>query len=113
MLNEMIPDWLSELIKNSKPINKDFYDNLHNKNYTSGEPILIGDNVLFGLLLTTIKNDDKEIPDLNIEVIKFKSSEIGSLYELDFRTDPLSLNASKLPRLKLINDKSIIQTIYK
>lgn len=106
MLNEMIPDWLVQLIKNTKPISEELYNNLSNKNYTSGDPIFIGDHVLFGLLLEKLENDENGIPNLNMKIIKFKSSEIGSLYELDLRTDPLSLNASKLPRLKFIENKT-------
>lgn len=102
----MIPDWLSELIKNSKPIDQEFYNNLSNKNYTSGDPILIGDNVLYGILLKPIKNNSNGIPNIDVNIVKFKSSEIGSIYELDLRQDPFLKNSNKLPRLKLIEDKT-------
>lgn len=108
----MIPDWLYELSKNSKPITKEIYDNLIKKNYSSGEPILIGDLVLFGLLLEPLGFDENGVQNLNMEVIKFKLNEIGNIYELDPIADPNLTNANKLPRLKYITDKSKINTIY-
>lgn len=105
MLNEMIPDWLYELSKNSKPISQEAYNRLIDKNYTSGDPISIGDVVLFGLLLEPLEIDENGVQNLNMKVIKFKMTEIGILYELDKRADPDFTNANKLPRLKFITDK--------
>jgi hypothetical protein len=111
ILNEMIPDWLSKLMSESKPVTQEIYDRLGSKNYTSGEPINIGDYVLHAILLEPITiSSNGDIPEINLKLIKFKSTEIGTIYELDTRNG-LDVK-SKIPHLKFIKDKNKIDPIY-
>jgi hypothetical protein len=111
ILNEMIPDWLSKLMSETKPVTQEIYDRLGSKNYTSGDPINIGDYVLHALLLEPITiNFDLDIPQINLTVIKFKSTEIGTIYELDTRNG-LEVK-TKIPHLKYIKGKNKIDAIY-
>jgi hypothetical protein len=111
ILNEMIPDWLSKLMSEAKPVTQEIYDRLGSKNYTSGDPINIGDYVLHAILLEAITiNSDGDIPEINLKVIKFKSTEIGTIYELDTRNG-LDVK-SKIPHLKYIKGKNKIDAIY-
>lgn len=110
ILNEMIPDWLFQLMKESKPITKETYDRLGDKNYSNGEPINIGDKVLFGMLMEKIKIGSKTtIPEINLKIIKFKPSHIGTLYELN---NLMEKTKSKIPQLKYIGDENKIDPIY-
>ena len=110
ILNEMIPDWLSQLTKEAKPVTQEIYDRLGDKNYTNGDPINIGDFVLHGILLEKIKiGTQTTIPEINMKIIKFKSSHIGTLYELN---SPMEKSKSKIPQLKYIGDENKIDPIY-
>jgi hypothetical protein len=127
ILNEMIPDWLSKLISESKPITQEIYNGLSQKNYTSGEPINIGDFVLHALLMQPIKISSDGTPsEIDLKIIKFKSTEIGTIYELDTRNSldastPLRVSMdtcngldvkTRIPHLKYIEDKNKIDPIY-
>ena len=111
ILNEMIPDWLSKLMSEAKPVTQEIYNGLSNKNYTSGDPINIGDFVLHAILLEPITiSSNGNIPEINLKLIKFKSTEIGTIYELDTRNG-LDVK-TKIPHLKYIKDKNKIDPIY-
>lgn len=115
ILNEMIPDWLSKLMSEAKPVTQEIYNGLSNKNYTSGDPINIGDFVLHGILMEPIikinsSNSNGGISEINLKVINFKSGEIGTIYELDTRNG-LDVK-TKIPHLKYIKDKNKIDPIY-
>ena len=110
ILNEMIPDWLSQLIREAKPVTQEIHDRLGDKNYTNGDPINIGDFVLHGILLEKIKiGTQTTIPEFNMKIIKFKPSHIGTLYELDPRSN---IEKTKIPNLKYIGDENKIDPIY-
>jgi len=110
ILNEMLPDWLSKLVREAKPVTQEIYDRLGDKNYTSGEPINIGDFVLHGILMEKIKIGTKTtIPEINMKIIKFKPSHIGTLYELNILMEK---SKSKIPQLKYIGDENKIDPIY-
>ena len=99
-----------KLVREAKPVTQEIYDRLGDKNYTSGEPINIGDFVLHGILMEKIKIDSQTtIPEINMKIIKFKSSHIGTLYELNNLTRK---SDSKIPQLKYIGDKNKIDPIY-
>lgn len=111
ILNEMIPDWLSKLMSEAKPVTQEIYNGLSNKNYTSGDPINIGDFVLHGILMEPINiSSNTNISQINLKVINFKSGEIGTIYELDTRNG-LDVK-TKIPHLKYIKDKNKIDPIY-
>ena len=111
ILNEMIPDWLSKLMSEAKPVTQEIYNGLSNKNYTSGDPINIGDFVLHGILMEPINtSSNTNISQINLKIINFKSGEIGTIYELDTRNG-LDVK-TKIPHLKYIKDKNKIDPIY-
>lgn len=78
MINEMVPDWLYDLVKKSKPLTKEDLDKLNSLEYTSKKPIEVGDIILFGLNLEIITKEE-----IKINMIKFSPNEIGILYEKD------------------------------
>jgi len=95
MINEMIPDWLYELVKNSKPLTKENLDKLNSLEYTSGSPINVGDIILFGLNLEIIIEGE-----IKINIIKFSPDEIGVLYDKDDSNVVSKMPLQKLPYLK-------------
>jgi hypothetical protein len=97
MLNEMIPDWLYSLIKESKPITQETYEKLQWKSYTSGQEIKIGDIMLFGLSLDIVSEGD-----IKIDLIKFNPEEIGTIYEIDDRKVLPKNSIKNIPYLKKI-----------
>ncbi len=95
MINEMIPDWLYDMVKKAKPLTQEDLDKLNSLKYTSDNPINVGDIILFGLNLEIITEGE-----IKINLIKFSPDEIGVIYDKD-DSDVLSkMPSQKLPYLK-------------
>ena len=104
ILNEMMPDWLYDLVKKSIPLDPDRHKKIGNKKYTSGQKIEIGDIILTGLLVESIDSEENDIPNINLKIILFHPNEIGKFYERDEKYSRF-MPHSKIPYLKLIDKK--------
>lgn len=71
-----MPEIFEHQKKEKKIVNDELLSLMINKNYHNGEPIKIGDNILFALLETSNKNKDK-----TYDLITLKENHIN-LYEV-------------------------------
>ncbi len=95
MINEMIPDWLYDMVKKAKPLTQEDLDKLNSLKYTSDNPINVGDIILFGLNLEIITEGE-----IKINLIKFSPDEIGVIYDKDDSYVLSKMPSQKLPYLK-------------
>ena len=70
-------------LKNNSRVTAELLDKLDDKNYYSGRVIMPGDQVLFGLI--RVETEKNGVDEINLEMIKFKESELDELYEIEER----------------------------
>lgn len=65
-------------LQGNQPVNKDVFDKLNDSKYFNGEPIEVGDVVLFGMLTGDVVEKEGEIPHIPLELIKLNERHFSS-----------------------------------